>query len=118
VALTVHREGASPNLVKYSVVADKDGGQLVLSHDAIVKDCVNGPLRAHIQRAPKFKDDQTACQHLLCNPAMRVFMTNQTLARVAVTAGRDETGKLALRIIAEPEAAAIFAMEFRHSVSA
>jgi len=118
VALTVHREGASPSLLKYSVVGGPEGGQLVLPHDVLVRDCVSGPLRKYIERAPKFSDDRTACKYLLCNPAMRVFVTAQTLERLAIDAGRDEAGKLTLRIMAEPNASAIIAIEHRHSVAA
>jgi hypothetical protein len=117
VSLQVRREGATPNLLKYSITADRDGGKIVISREELLRDAINGPLRAYIARAAKLQTDEDACRYLMCNASMRVFMTGQTLERVAVDA-RVGDGVPSLHIAAEPGAKAILALEFRHSVSA
>ncbi len=120
-AVKVQREGATPNLLKYSVTADKEGGEVLLTREDLLRDGPNGPLNAYIARAVTLNitTDEDACRYLLCNPKMRVFATPQTLERIAVDAQMTGPSKtLALRIKAEPNARGIVALEFRHSLSA
>lgn len=118
-ALQVKREGATPNLLKYSVVADAEGGEIVLKREDLVRDSVNGPLRKYIERGVKLQDAEAACRYLLCNPSMRAFVTPQTFARVAVSAGAEgPTSDIAFKIMAEPNSSAIVALEFRHTLAA
>lgn len=118
-ALKVQREGATPNLIKYSVLADQDGGEFTLRREDFVRDCVSGPLRAYFERGVKIADAESACRYLLCNPAMRAFVTPQSFPRVAlVPQAEDKTAGIALKIMAEPNAAAIVALEFRHTLAA
>jgi hypothetical protein len=116
-ALKINREGATPNLLKYSVVADREGGAIVLSRDDLVRDTVNGPLRKYIERGVRIADAEAACRYLLCNPSMRAFVTPQSFERVAVGA-ESEGAAVALKIMAEPGATAIVALEFRHTLAA
>ena len=116
-ALQVKREGATPNLLKYSIVADSEGGEVSLSHEALMDACVRGPLRTYIERARNLKDSEAACRYLLCNPSMRVFVTPRSFARTAVDAGI-EGSVPTLKIMAEPDAIAIIALEFRHTLAA
>jgi hypothetical protein len=116
--LKVQRESATPNLLKYSIVAGPEGGELILNCESLIRDTVHGPLRNYLQRAVQLKDAEAACRYLLCNASMRAFVTPQTFARVAVDAAVDATASVALKIMAEPNATAIIALEFRHSVSA
>lgn len=118
-ALKVQREGATPNLIKYSVLADQEGGEFVLSQEDLVRDCVSGPLRAYFARGVKIADAEAACRYLLCNPAMRAFVTPQSFPRVAVVPQVEgQIASIALKIMAEPNAAAIVALEFRHTLAA
>jgi hypothetical protein len=118
-ALKVKREGATPNLLKYSIVADKDGGEILLSRDDLVRDTVKGPLRTYIERGVRIGDAEAACRYLLCNPAMRAFVTPQSFQRVAVGAEVEGAAStIAFKIMAEPGASAIVALEFRHSLAA
>lgn len=119
-ALKVQREGATPNLLKYSVVADAEGGELVLSRDDLIRDSVHGPLRVHIDRGVKVDDP---CRYLLCNAKMRAVVTPRSFARVALDAinALGDVGSVsavALKIMAEPNATAIVALEFRHTLAA
>lgn len=117
--LLVKREGATPNLLKYSVVADAEGGEVTLDRDALLKDSVRGPLRIYIERGVRLGDDASACRYLLCNPSMRTFVTPRSFPRVAidgVVVG--STTNAALKIMAEPNAVAIVALEFRHTLAA
>ena len=117
--LKVQRESATPNLIKYSVAADPEGGEFTLSREDLIRDTVHGPLRNYVQRAVQLKDAEAACRYLLCNASMRTFVTPRTFARVAVDAAVASDGSSAtLKIMAEPGATAIVALEFRHSVSA
>ena len=115
--ISVTREGASPNMLKYSIVADEDGGELVLSREMLLRDAVRGPLRAYIERSTAVRTNEDACRYLLCSPVMRVLHTPRTLSRVAVDATSDGATPQ-LQILAEPGAAAIIALEFRHTLSA
>ncbi len=116
-SVRVQREGATPNLLKYSIVADAEGGDLTLTRDELIAAGVKGPLRQYLERANGLADHTAACRYLLCNASMRVFLTPQTLARLAVDA-RSATGQLTVVITAEANAAGILALEFRHSLSA
>lgn len=116
--LKVRRESATPNLIKYSVLADQDGGEFVLSREDLVRDCVSGPLRAYFERGVKIADAESACRYLLCNPAMRAFVTPQSFPRVALVPQVEDKGAIALKIMAEPNASAIVALEFRHTLAA
>jgi hypothetical protein len=104
-------------MLKYSVVADEEGGELVVSRDMLLHDAVRGPLRAYIERSTTVRTDEDACRYLLCSPVMRVLHTPRTLSRVAVDATSDGTTPQ-LQISAEPGAKAIIALEFRHTLSA
>jgi len=115
--LTIQKAGATPNLLKYSVTADKDGGELMVNHETLLKDTARGPLRSFIERAVDLASNEDACQRLLCNPQMRVFVTPRVLARLAVDAVIDEDKALTLVLVAEPGAQAIVALEFRHSLA-
>lgn len=118
-ALQVRREGATPNLLKYSIVADEEGGEIVLSSEDLVKAAVRGPLRDYLARGVRLGDDAAACRYLLCNPSMRTFVTPRSFPRVAidgVVAG--PTTNAAVKIMAEPNAAAIVALEYRHTLAA
>ena len=118
-ALQIKREGATPNLLKYSVVADAEGGEIVLNQDDLVRDSVRGPLRDYIARGVRLGDDTAACRYLLCNPAMRSFVTPRSFPRVAMDGVvHGPTANAALRIMAEPNAIAIVALEFRHTLAA
>jgi hypothetical protein len=115
-ALVLKREGASPNLLKYSVVADAEGGEVVLSRDALIRDTVRGPLQTYVERGVRVDDP---CRYLLCNPSMRTFVTPRTFARVAVDAVTEgPSSAVAFKIMAEPNATAIVALEFRHTLAA
>ena len=115
--LKVQRESATPNLLKYSIVAGSDGGEFTLSREDLIRDSARGPLRTYIERATQLKGADDACRYLLCNASMRTFVTPRSFARVAVDA--DVAGSaLIFKIMAEPGATAIVALEFRHSVSA
>jgi hypothetical protein len=116
-ALRVRHEGATPNLLKYSILADSEGGEMMLSRADLIRDAARGPLRAYIERAAQVRDSDEACRYLLCNTSMRVSMTFRTLKRFAIDAGTDGSIPF-LQIIAEPDAAGIIALEFRHSLSA
>jgi hypothetical protein len=118
-ALRIKREGATPNMLKYSVIADEDGGEVLLRREDLVKDSVRGPLRVYIERGVKLQDADAACRYLLCNPSMRAFVTPQTFPRVAIGADKEgPTSEIALKIMAEPNASAIVALEFRHTLAA
>ncbi len=118
-ALIVKREGATPNLLKYSVVADAQGGEVVLKREDLVRDSVNGPLRKYIERGVRLENGEAACRYLLCNPSMRTFVTPQSFQRVAVGADAEgPTSEIAFKIMAEPNASAIVALEFRHTLAA
>lgn len=118
-ALQIKREGSTPNLLKYSVVADDEGGEVILSRDDLVRDTMHGPLRDYISKGVRLNDDDTACRYLLCNPKMRAFVTPRSFPRVAVDGVVDgPTTNAALKISAEPNAVAIVALEYRHSVAA
>ena len=118
-ALQVRRESATPNLLKYSVVADEEGGEIILSQEDLVRDSVRGPLRDYIGRGVRLNDDAMACRYLLCNPQMRSFVTPRSFPRVAVDGVvHGPTTNAAMKIMAEPNAVAIVALEFRHSVAA
>jgi len=118
-ALQIRREGATPNLLKYSVVADQEGGEISLRREDLVRDSVNGPLRKYIERGVRIGDAEAACRYLLCNSSMRAFVTPQTFSRVAIGAGAEgPTADIALKIMAEPGASAIVALEFRHTLAA
>jgi hypothetical protein len=117
--LKVQRESATPNLLKYSVTAGPDGGECMLSREDLIRDTVRGPLRTYIERAVQLKDADAACRYLLCNAAMRTVVTPRSFPRVAVDAGADGAASgIVFKIMAEPDAVAIIALEFRHSVSA
>jgi len=116
-ALKIKREGATPNLLKYSVVADTEGGEIVLSRDDLIRDTVRGPLRTHVERGVRIADAESACRYLLCNPQMRTLVTPQSFARVAIGA-EAEGAAITLKIMAEPGATAIVALEFRHTLAA
>jgi hypothetical protein len=117
--LKVQRESATPNLLKYSVAAGPDGGEVTLSREDLIRDAVHGPLRTYIQRAVQLKDTEAACRYLLCNASMRTVVTPRSFPRVAVDAGVEgTTSAIAFKIMAEPGAVAVIALEFRHSVSA
>lgn len=117
--LQIKREGATPNMLKYSVVADKDGGEFVLSREDLIRDTVRGPLRTHVERGVKITDDAAACRYLLCNPSMRTLVTPQSFPRVALGANAEgAASSIALKIMAEPNAIAIVALEFRHTLAA
>jgi hypothetical protein len=115
--LTVTKAGATPNLLKYRVSADSEGGSLVLDHAALLRDAAQGPLKNFIQKQANLKDATQACERLLCNPSTRVFVTPRALARIAVDAIVDEKSAIGLRFDAEPGAEAIVALEFRHSMA-
>lgn len=118
-ALQVKREGATPNLLKYSVVADEEGGEIILTQEDLVKDSVRGPLRDYIGRGARLGDDAAACRYLLCNPSMRTFVTPRSFPRVAMDGiVTGPTTNAAIRIMAEPNAIAIVALEFRHTLAA
>jgi hypothetical protein len=118
-ALQIKREGATPNLLKYSVVADKEGGEVIIRREDLIRDTANGPLRKHFERGVRVGDAETACRYLLCNPSMRTLVTPQTFSRVAVNATAEgPTADIALKITAEPNAIAIVALEFRHTLAA
>ena len=118
-AIQVRREGATPNLLKYNVIANEIGGEIVLSLSDLVGDTVRGPLRDYLARGVRLGDDTAACKYLLCHPSMRTFVTPRTFARVAIDGMIDgPTANVALKIMAEPDAVAIVALEFRHSVAA
>lgn len=118
-ALTIRREGATPNLLKYSVTADAAGGEFVLSREDLIRDTVRGPLQTHVERGDRIGDADAACRYLLCNPSMRTFVTPQSFARVALNAlAEGQTSAVALKILAEPNAIAIVALEFRHTLAA
>jgi hypothetical protein len=114
----IEKAGATPNLLKYKVTADQEGGDVTLDRETLLKDTARGPLRNFIERAIKLDGDEEACQRLLCNPSTRVFVTPRRFARLAVDAVADENSALALRVFAEPDAMGIIALEFRHSVAA
>jgi hypothetical protein len=117
--LTVQKAGATPNLLKYRVSADHEGGVLTLSQETLLRDTAPGPLRTFIERAVGLADDDDACMRLLCNPQTRVFVTPRALARLAVDAVAESPGAtIGLKVIAEPDASGIVALEFRHSMSA
>lgn len=116
-ALQVKREGATPNLLKYSVVADAEGGEVILNRDDLVRDSVKGPLRDYISRGARL-DLDSACRYLLCSPSMRPIVTPRSFARVAIDAIVDTSSSIALKIMAEPNAVAIVALEFRHTLAA
>lgn len=118
-ALTIKREGATPNLLKYSVTADAAGGEVVLSREDLIRDTVRGPLRTHVERGVRVGDADAACRYLLCNSSMRALVTPQSFARVAINAlVEGQTSTVALKILAEPNATAIVALEFRHTLAA
>ena len=118
-ALKFKREGATPNMLKYSVVADEEGGEVTLSREDLVRDSVHGPLRKYIERGVRLENAEAACRYLLCNPSMRTFVTPQTFSRVAVNADVEgPTAEVAFKIMAEPNASAIVALEFRHTLAA
>lgn len=116
-ALQVKRESATPNLIKYSVAADDSGGEVTLSRDDLLRDSVRGPLRDYIHRGVRL-DADSACRYLLCSPSMRPLVTPRSFARVAVDASTDSTAAVAFKIMAEPGAVAIVALEFRHTLAA
>jgi hypothetical protein len=119
VALQIKREGATPNLLKYSVIADAEGGEIILSQEDLVRDSVHGPLRNYIARGVRLGDDAAACRYLLCNPSMRTFVTPRSFPPVAmdrIVSGA--TTNPAIKIMAEPNAVAIVALEFRHTLAA
>jgi hypothetical protein len=117
--LTIQKAGATPNLLKYLVQADGEGGSLVLDRETLLRDVIRGPLRVFIERAVKLRDAEDACERLLCNPATRVFVTPRTLARVAVDAVVEGSmAAIGLRVEAEPDASAIVVIEFRHTLTA
>jgi hypothetical protein len=118
-ALTIKRESATPNMLKYSVVADKDGGEVVLKREELVRDSMHGPLRKYIDSGVRVSDADAACRYLLCNQAMRPVVTPQTFQRVAIGADAvGPTSEVALKIMAEPNARAIVSLEFRHTLGA
>lgn len=117
------REGATPNLIKYSVTADKEGGDVVLTRDDLLRDMVKGPLRTYVERGVRIGSVDDACRYLLCNAKMRAFVTPMTLERVALSAETSAkvvgaVGDVALKITAEENAKAIVVLEFRHSMAA
>jgi len=119
VPLTISREGATPNLIKYSVIADGDGGDIVLTRNDLLRDMVKGPLRSYVERGVRISSADDACRYLLCNAKMRAFVTPMTLPRVALSASVEGAGaEVALKIVAESQAKAIVVLEFRHSMSA
>jgi len=115
--ISIQKAGATPNLLKYIISADAQGGELLIDQASLLRDAARGPLRNFVEQTRNLTDDQDACQRLLCNPSTRVFVTPRTLARLAVDA-RALKGALALYVTAEPNAVGIIALEFRHSVSA
>lgn len=118
-ALKIKRESATPNMLKYSVIADAEGGEVVLKREDLVRDTTHGPLRKYIEAGVRVNDADTACRYLLCNQAMRPIVTPQSLQRVAIGAdAAGPTGDVALKIMAEPNAKAIVALEFRHTLGA
>jgi len=119
VALQVRREGATPNLLKYSVVADAEGGEIILTQEDLVKAAVRGPLRDYLSRGVRLGDDEAACRYLLCNPSMRTFVTPRSFPCVAMDGiVHGPTTNAAVKIMAEPNASAIVALEFRHTLAA
>src|SRR3990172_3359497 len=108
--LQIQREGATPNMLKYSVTAGPEGGEIILSRDELLRDSVRGPLRSYIERGIKLDDASAACRYLLCNPSMRTVVTPRTFPRVAVDAAIDDAKSAALKIMAEPGATAIVAL--------
>lgn len=90
-----------------------------LSREDIIRDAARGPLQTYIERGVRLANAEAACRHLLCNPSMRTFVTPQSFARVAVNADVDgPSSSLVFKISAEPDATAIVALEFRHSMAA
>ena len=117
--ITVRKAGATPNLLKYNVAADGEGGEITIGQETLVKDTVNGPLRNFIMRAVGLVDDEDACQKLLCNPSTRPIVIPRTLKRLAIDAVVEGLARsIGLRIMAEPDAAGIILLEFRHSLTA
>ena len=116
--LLIKREGATPNLLKYSVTADEEGGEIVIERSELLKDTVAGPLRVHIERSGRVDNIEAACRYLLCDTSMRTLITQRSIPRVAID-GVVSTAKdgVALKIIAEANAKAIITLERRHSLS-
>lgn len=103
-------------MLKYSVVADAEGGELILTREDLIRDTARGPLRDYITRGVNLDADD-ACRYLLCNPAMRPMITHRAFPRVAIDAVTDKTA-VGLKIMAEAGALAIVALEFRHTLAA
>lgn len=96
-----------------------DGGEFTLSREDLIRDSTRGPLRTYVERAVQLKDADAACRYLLCSASMRTLVTPRSFARVAVDASAEgAASSIAFKIMAEPNATAIVALEFRHSVSA
>ncbi len=117
--ITATKAGATPNLLKYRVVADAEGGEVVIDHATLLKDTTRGPLHNFIEHAIGLEGEEDACGRLLCNPSTRVFVTPMSFARVAVNAiVEGNAAALGLRILAEPNAIYIITLEYRHSLAA
>jgi hypothetical protein len=106
-------------MLKYSIVADEDGGEIAIAREQLLKDCTFGPLRKYIDSAVSLPSADAAWQYLFCNTSIRALLTPRTLARTCVDAAvLIPSGKLQLCFVAEPLAKAVFALEFRHTLSA